>query len=169
MNKCCGNEFWLYVCQVNDKQPRSRKQMKAEQIYTPNARWFNQMLGDYITKAERQIAKFDELFDLYVEDELANDKNHVAEITAEIIEEIGPMPVCPCESIDEIVSLIESYDLEFNDNEEFARREFLTIAERIVYGDEFLAHVKNHRAEIMAINEQLDARRRNIAKIILEK
>lgn len=143
--------------------------MKAEQIYTPNARWFNQMIDGYITKAERQIAKFDELFDLYVEDELANDKNHVAEITAEIIEEIGPMPVCPCESIDEIVSLIESYDLEFNDNEEFARREFLAIAERIVYGDEFLAHVKNHRAEIMAINEQLDARRRNIAKIILEK
>lgn len=143
--------------------------MKAEQIYTPNARWFNQMIDGYITKAERQIAKFDELFDLYVEDELANDKNHVAEITAEIIDEIGPMPVCPCESIDEIVSLIESYDLEFNDNEEFARREFLAIAERIVYGDEFLAHVKNHRREMMEINEQLDARRRNIAKIILEK
>jgi len=41
--------------------------MKAEQIYTPNARWFNQMIGDYITKGERQIAKFDELFDLYLD------------------------------------------------------------------------------------------------------
>jgi hypothetical protein len=38
-----------------------------------------------------------------------------------------------------------------------------------VYGDAFLAHVKNHRREMMEINEQLDARRRNIAKIILEK
>ena len=143
--------------------------MKAEQIYTPNARWFNQMIDGYITKAERQIAKFDELFDLYLDEELANDKNHVAEINAEVIAEVGPMPVCSCESIDEIVSLIESYDLEFNDNEEFARREFLAIAERIVYGDAFLAHVKNHRREMMEINEQLDARRRNISKIILEK
>ena len=149
--------------------PGHESKMKAEQIYTPNARWFNQMIDGYITKAERQIAKFDELFDLYLDEELANDKNHVAEITAEVIAEVGPMPVCPCESIDEIVSLIESYDLEFNDNDEFARREFLAIAERIVYGDAFLAHVKNHRREMMEINEQLDARRRNIAKIILNK
>ena len=127
------------------------------------------MIDGYITKAERQIAKFDELFDLYLDEELANDKSHVAEITAEVIAEVGPMPVCPCESIEEIVSMIESYDLEFNDNEELARREFLAIAERIVYGDAFLAHVKNHRREMMEINEQLDARRRNISKIILEK
>jgi hypothetical protein len=143
--------------------------MKAEQIYNPNARWFNQMIGDYIEKAERQINKFDELFDLYLDEELANDKNHVAEITAEIIAQIGPMPVCPCESINEIVELIVSYDLDFNDNEELARREFLAIAERIVYGGAFLAHVKNHRAEIMAIHNQLDVRRFNIAKSILKK
>ena len=29
---CWWNGFWLYVCQVNDKQPRSRKQMKAHEI-----------------------------------------------------------------------------------------------------------------------------------------
>jgi hypothetical protein len=47
-------------------------------------------------------------------------------------------------------------DREFNDNQEIARREMAEFAKRIVFGRAFYAWERNDRAELAAMDEQLE-------------
>ena len=139
--------------------------MKASQITAQPAesKWMNAQIASFFEKRNRQTAQFDEMFDLYFDE----DSEDVAIEAAQMaFDQVGPRPESPLNSTEDVLNFIG--DREFNENHEIARREMAEFAKRIVFGRAFYAWERNDRAELAAIAEQLETARRNFAMSVVK-
>ena len=146
-------DFGCMFAKWTTNNPGHESKMKAIEIIAQPAesKWMNAQIESFIEKRNRQIAKFNELFDLYFDE----DSEEVAIEAAQMATaEVGPRPQTILNTVEQVLDF--TGDREFNDNQEIARREMAEFAKRIVFGRAFYAWERNDRAELAAMDEQLE-------------